>query len=175
MQFARRTFAAVLLLLSLAAPAAAQWAPPPQPYYGQGYNQANHGQFRSLQARVDRAQRRIEQLDRRDHLSNREARRLRDLARDVRNDLFRAARDGLNYNELRRFETRIRDLEFRIQREARDGNRYNDRRVADRDRAISANLQDLEVAVEQESGAVQSFLLSGDARDALPLLERMLE
>ncbi|HET9356392.1 MAG TPA: hypothetical protein VFO42_09550 [Sphingomicrobium sp.] len=126
---------AAALTIAAAAPAAAQWAPaPPQPYYGQGYNQANYGQFRSLQARIDRAQRRIEQLDRRDILSNREARRLRDLARDVRSDLFRAARDGLNYNEMRRFEARVGQLEFRIQREARDGNRYGDRRLADRDR-----------------------------------------
>src|SRR5687767_15375457 len=93
-------FAVAASALVAVAPAAAQWAPPPpQPYYGQGYNQranVNHGQFRSLQARIDRAQRQIERLDRRDHLSNREARRLRDLARDVRNDFFRASRDGLN-------------------------------------------------------------------------------
>jgi hypothetical protein len=131
-------FAVAASALVAVAPAAAQWAPPPpQPYYGQGYNQranVNHGQFRSLQARIDRAQRQIERLDRRDHLSNREARRLRDLARDVRNDFFRASRDGLNYNELRRFEVRVADLELRIQREARDGNRYNDRRLTDRDR-----------------------------------------
>ncbi|MGD9894241.1 MAG: PAS domain S-box protein, partial [Dehalococcoidia bacterium] len=39
-------------------------------------------------------------------------------------------------------------------------------RVAERDREISANLHDLEVAVEQQSGAVQSYLLSDeDERD----------
>ena len=128
--------------LAVAAPAAAQWAPaPPQPYYGQGYGQGygygnvNYGQFRSLQARIDRAQRQIDRFDRRENLSNREARRLRMLALDVRNDLFRASRDGLNYNELRRFEGRIRDLEFRVQREARDwNNRYGRRDWRDRDR-----------------------------------------
>ena len=130
------SIAAAASAFAAAAPAAAQWAPaPPQPYYGQGYqNPVNHGQFRSLQARIDRAQRQIERLDRRNVLSNREARRLRDLARDVRNDLFRASRDGLNYNELRRFEVRVGELEFRINREARDGNRYGDRRLNDRDR-----------------------------------------
>jgi PAS domain S-box-containing protein len=39
-------------------------------------------------------------------------------------------------------------------------------RVAERDREISANLHDLEVAVEQQSGAIQSYLLSDeDERD----------
>ncbi len=38
-------------------------------------------------------------------------------------------------------------------------------RVAERDREISANLHDLEVAVEQQTGAVQNFLLSTDERD----------
>ena len=38
-------------------------------------------------------------------------------------------------------------------------------RVAERDREISLNLHDLEVAVEQQSSAVQNYLLSGDDRD----------
>jgi PAS domain S-box-containing protein len=38
-------------------------------------------------------------------------------------------------------------------------------RVAERDREISANLHDLEVAVEQQTSAVQNYLLSGDERD----------
>jgi PAS domain S-box-containing protein len=43
-------------------------------------------------------------------------------------------------------------------------------RVAERDREISANLHDLEVAVEQQSGAVQSYLLSDeDERDLTAL------
>src|SRR3712207_9544228 len=42
-------------------------------------------------------------------------------------------------------------------------------RVAERDRAISANLHDVEVAIEQESGAVQNYLLSGDDRDLMAL------
>src|SRR5215211_7747004 len=42
-------------------------------------------------------------------------------------------------------------------------------RVAERDREISANLHDLEVAVEQQSGAIQNYLLSGDERDLASL------
>src|SRR3712207_1651765 len=38
-------------------------------------------------------------------------------------------------------------------------------RVSEHERAVSADLRDLEVAVEQQSGAVQNFLLSGDERD----------
>ena len=141
---------AAALALAAAAPAAAQWAPappPPPPGYGYGYGygqpgygygQVNHGQFRVLQTRIDRAQRQIDRLDRRDVLSNREARRLREMAWDVRNDLMRAARDGLNYNEAQRFNARIVQLELRIQREARDwnrrGERYGQYGYSDRDR-----------------------------------------
>jgi PAS domain S-box-containing protein len=38
-------------------------------------------------------------------------------------------------------------------------------RVTERDRELSSALRELEVAVEQQSGAVQNFLLSGDDRD----------
>lgn len=38
-------------------------------------------------------------------------------------------------------------------------------RVSERDREVSAALRDLEVTVEQGSGAVQNYLLSGDDRD----------
>lgn len=125
---------ATILAIAAAVPATAQWAPAPQPYgYGQhGYGNVNHGQFRSLQVRVERALRQIERFDRRNILSNREARRLREQALDVRGDLFRAARDGLNYNELRRFEMRVGQLEFRINREARDLNRYSGQGYGDR-------------------------------------------
>ncbi|MFN8557716.1 MAG: PAS domain S-box protein [Dehalococcoidia bacterium] len=42
-------------------------------------------------------------------------------------------------------------------------------RVSERDRAVSADFRDLEAAIEQQSGAVQNFLLSGDERDLAQL------
>src|SRR5205085_11352788 len=38
-------------------------------------------------------------------------------------------------------------------------------RVSERDRQVSGAFRELEVGVEQQSGAVQNFLLSGDDRD----------
>jgi hypothetical protein len=115
--------------LSLAAPAAAQYAPP----YGQAYGYNNYGQIRSLQVRVDQLQRQIRRLDQRNILSNREAARLLDDSRDLERRLHRSARNGLSRQEVYAVESRLRNLEIRIQREARDGNRWGDRRYGDRD------------------------------------------
>ncbi len=131
------TAVAALSAAAVAVPAAAQWAPQPNYGYGQGYGQGlnNYGQIRALEARVVQAQREIDRLDRRNVLSNREARQLRNNAQDIRSDLRRASRDGVNYREFARFERRVSDLQLRIQREARDGNRYGDNRSwSDRDR-----------------------------------------
>lgn len=119
--------------LTAAAPAAAQYAPP----YGNayGYGQNHYGHVRSLQVRIDRLQRQIRQLDRRNILSNREAARLMDDSRDLERRLRRNARDGrgLNYNEARAVEVRLARLEQRLFRDARDGNRWGNN-WSDRDR-----------------------------------------
>lgn len=117
------TAAAAVSALAVAAPAAAQWAPAP----GYGYNQ-NYGQVRVLQARVDQLQRQIRHLDRRNILSNREARGLMNEANSVEYRLRRMAGYGLNYAEARDIQYRIQRLEYRIQREARDGNRWQNGR-----------------------------------------------
>lgn len=122
--------AAAAIALTAAAPAAAQYYPPQAQGYGYGYN--NYGQVRRLEARVEHLRRQIAQLDRRNILSEREAARLRDRARDLRHDLRRAAHDGLNHREINRFHQRIAELEYRIRREASDGNRW--RGYGDRDR-----------------------------------------
>lgn len=117
--------------LTVAAPAAAQYAPP---LYGSAYN---YGQVRNLQVRIDRLQTQIRQLDRRNVLSNREAARLMDDTRDLERRLHRNARDGrgLNYNEARAVEVRIARLEQRMFHDARDGNRWgNNNNWSDRDR-----------------------------------------
>ena len=107
--------------LTAAAPAAAQWAPPP---YGHAYGYNNYGQVRRLQARVDQLQRQIVRLDRRDILNKREARHLLGESRDLERRLHHSARNGLSGREAYAIERRIQRLEYRIQREARDGNRY---------------------------------------------------
>jgi len=119
--------------VAVAAPAAAQWAPPPaygygQQPYGNAYGYNNYGQVRRLQVRIDQIQRQINRLDSRDVLSEREAARLRQESRSLEYRLRNAARYGLNGRERYDIERRIQRLEFRVQREARDGNGWrNDR------------------------------------------------
>jgi len=128
--------------LTAAAPAAAQWNAP----QGNAYGYNNYGQVRRLDARIDAMQRQINNLDRRDILSEREASRLRNEARNLEQRLHYASRNGLNGREIYYVERGIQHLEVRIQREARDGNgrrdagywrddgRYRDGQWIDRDR-----------------------------------------
>ena len=108
--------------LAVAAPAAAQWAPPAPQGYGYGYN--NHGQVRRLEARVDHVRRTIRQLDRRNILSDREARRLGEEARYLDQRIDHLARNGFSGRDRYDIEHRLARLEQRIHREANDGNRY---------------------------------------------------
>jgi hypothetical protein len=103
--------------------------------YAYGYN--NHGQMRSLHMRLNRLQHRIDRLDSRDRISEREARRLREDARDLERRLHRATRYGLNPHEHGRIEERLQRLEYRLMRDANDGRRWDDRNrygYPDRDR-----------------------------------------
>ena len=113
--------------LAVAAPASAQYYPQPR---GNAYGYNNYGHVRSLQARVNQLQRRIERLDGRDRISEREARNLRDDARDLERRLFRSSRNGLSPREVANIEQRIQRIEFRLMRDARDGrnNRWGDNR-----------------------------------------------
>ena len=128
------SFAAAASALAVAAPAAAQWrSPQPAPQgYAYGHNN-NYGQFRSLQVRVDNVQRRIARLDNRHRITEREARRLREDARELERRLYRSARNGLSWREAQAIEQRLQRLEWRLQRDARDGRRYSGNSV-DRDR-----------------------------------------
>jgi len=127
--------------LAVAAPASAQYFPVPQGN-AYGYNN-NYGQVRRLQVRIDRIQRQIERLDRRNILSNREARRLFEESRDLERRLARLGRNGLNFRERQNIEVRIARLETRVRLEATDGNGrrgygynngYNGQYAYDRDR-----------------------------------------
>jgi hypothetical protein len=128
--------------LAVATPAAAQYYPgPPPPYgapYGNAYGYNNYGHVRALQVRLNNLERQIQRLDRRDRVSEREARRLREEARDLERRLAYASRGGLSPREFASIEYRLQRLEQHIWREANDGNRWrNDRRDGrwiDRDR-----------------------------------------
>lgn len=131
------TIATAASALAVAAPASAQYYPQPR---GNAYGYNNYGQVRSLQARVNNLQRRIDQLDRRNVLSNREARGLREDARDLERRMYRAGRNGLNINERQQIEYRLARLEQKLMRDANDGRggwnnqRYRDGGYIDRDR-----------------------------------------
>ena len=113
--------------LVAAAPAAAQWYPQQPQGYAYGYD--NYGQARRLQIRIDQLQRQINYFDRRNILTDREARRLRAESRGLERRLRYASSYGLNGRERYDIERGIQGLEYRIQREARDGNRYGYRQA----------------------------------------------
>ena len=116
------TLAAAASALAVATPAAAQYYPQPQGYaYG---HQGNRGLARSLQVRIDNIQRQIERLDRRNVLSDREARRLRQDSRDLERRLRYVRYNGLHPAEGYDIERRLTRLEQRLWRDARDGNRW---------------------------------------------------
>ena len=116
--------------VAASAPASAQVDPQ---RYGWGYSNPDwrfSGGY--LQQRLDRVRNRIERLDQRDRLSEREARYLRQEVRELRYRLNRQAWNGLGRGERRNLELRIDRLEQRVFREARDANGrrggYGDRR-----------------------------------------------
>jgi TolA-binding protein len=116
--------------LAVAAPAAAQWAPPVynyQPYdYGRGYN--FHRFAGQMEQRVQRVRNDIRQLQQRRILSWREARSLDYQAQQIQRRIYNRSRNGLQPMEARGLENQIRNLEFRISREARDWNNRPNRR-----------------------------------------------
>lgn len=131
--------AAGLSALAAAAPAAAQYYPntgygqPAYGYgqqgYGYGYNNADqHGLIRSYIVRADQLRQRIERLDSRDRISEREARRLRSDAAELQRRTRDYARGGLSFNERRDLDVRMARLQQRIGIDRRDGrNQWVDR------------------------------------------------
>ena len=110
------SLAAAGAALAIATPAAAQYYPGPYGApYGNAYGYNNYGQVRSLQVRIDRIERQINQLDRRDRIRDRTADRLRDEANSLERRLRHAARDGLSPWEANNIQVRIARLEQRVQ------------------------------------------------------------
>jgi hypothetical protein len=117
--------AAGLSALTVATPAAAQWNGQPQGY-GYGYNNRDqHGLIRSYIVRADQLRQRIERLDSRDRISEREARRLRQDAAELQRRVRAYANNGLTSNERRDLDYRIARLQQRIQMDRRDGRNGN--------------------------------------------------
>jgi hypothetical protein len=110
--------------LAVAAPAAAQWAPPVYHYspynYGRGYSGIRFAQ--AMQARVQRIRADIRNLEVRRIVSYREARALDNEARSIERKVYRSTGNGIQPGEARNIERRIQRLEYRISREASDRN-----------------------------------------------------
>lgn len=102
--------------LTAAVPAAAQYYP------GQGYGYNQGGLVRSYIVRADQLRQRIDQLDRRDRISNREADRLRRAAADLQGRTRAYARDGLSNRERYELDQRFAQLQQAIRYERFDGN-----------------------------------------------------
>ena len=89
--------------LAIAAPAAAQWAPPVynyQPYnYGRGWNYHQYAQ--SMEQRVQRIRADIRQLQQRHIVSWQEARSLENQAADIQRRIYRKSRNGIQPGEAR--------------------------------------------------------------------------
>lgn len=108
--------------VAVSAPAAAQWAPPQPQGYAYGY-QGNYGQVRRLEVRIQQIRQQIRQLDRRNILSNREARRLEAEARSLQYRVRQLGYNGISQRERYGIERRIARLEWEVRRQATDGNR----------------------------------------------------
>ncbi|MEO5578705.1 MAG: hypothetical protein ABIR25_06615, partial [Sphingomicrobium sp.] len=95
--------------------------------YGNAYGYNNQGQARRLMVRINQIERQIDHLDRRNILSNREARQLGYQANMLERQLRQASYNGLNGYERRNFEVQIARLEQNIRYQASDGNHWGDR------------------------------------------------
>lgn len=115
--------------VAVAAPAAAQWAPPVYRYQPYNYTAYSNVRFaQAMQVRVQRIRNDIRVMDARNILSRAEARSLDRQARDVQRNIYRASRNGLRIREARALERQIRNLEIRVSREAADWDRRPNRR-----------------------------------------------
>ena len=128
--------------LAIAAPAAAQFTLSVGTQYGQygnqygqygnqygsAYGYDNRGQVRNLMIRINQLERQIDQLDRRNILSDREARQLSYQANMLDRQLRQQSYNGLSGYESRNIEYRIAQLEQNIRYQANDGNRWGSNR-----------------------------------------------
>lgn len=126
--------AAVATSAVAAVPASAQYYPAPQGY-GYGYNNNQQGLVRSYLVRADQLRQRIERMDSRDRISEREARRLRNAAIDLQRRTRAYASNGLSWRERQELDRRFAQLQQALRYERNDGNNrrggWDDRRGYD--------------------------------------------
>jgi hypothetical protein len=129
--------AASLSVFAAAAPAAAQYYPGYDQPRGYGYNEHDQqGLIRSYIVRADQLRQRVERLDSRDRISEREARQLRSAAADLQRRARDYARNGLSFGERRDLDMRFARFQQQLRIDVRDGqhNRWAGRgRDFDRD------------------------------------------
>ncbi|WP_205480944.1 hypothetical protein [Sphingomonas arenae] len=116
--------------IAAASPAAAQYYP------GQGYGYRLDQSSRNYIVKTDQLRSRIEQLDRRNRISEREARWLRSHAADLQQRARSYAQSrGLNSRERHDLDNRIAWLRSQIRDDVRDGNNgWRDGQYRNRDR-----------------------------------------
>ena len=114
--------AAGLSVFAAAAPAAAQYYPGQPAPYGNAYGYNNGGIVQSYLVRADRLRQRVERLDQRNRISEREARRLRESAIDLQGRTRAYARNGLDGRERYELDQRFARLEQQIARQRYDNN-----------------------------------------------------
>lgn len=171
--------AAGLSAFAAAAPAAAQYYPQPnygynQPY-GYGYND-QQGLVRSYLVRADQLRQRVERLDSRDRISEREAARLRAAALDLQRRTRAYAQNGLNNRERYELDQRFAQLQQALRRERFDdnnrwgGDRYDDDRYGRYGRYDGARYPDGRLVNDRDRDGVDDSVdhwidLNGDGRD----------
>jgi hypothetical protein len=134
------TVAAAASALAIAAPAAAQYYPAPQGYgYNNGYNGHNGynnrgSSYRALQARIDRLQYQIRDLDQRNLLTNRQAAQRFEQSRIIERQLRNLSRNGLSRQEAYNLERGIADFERQVWRDTNNGRGWGRNNWNDRDR-----------------------------------------
>jgi predicted RNase H-like nuclease (RuvC/YqgF family) len=137
--------------LTIAIPAQAQWYPQQQQRGGwddrdddryedrrgdrdrryegdgrRGYDRQDYGRVQAIRAQIDQLRYRVERIDRRDRISEREAAALRRAVYELRLQFRDFSRDGLSNREARFLQDRINRVRDRLhyERQDRDGRRW---------------------------------------------------
>jgi hypothetical protein len=131
--------------LTAAVPAQAQWYPQQQQrggwddrdddryedrrddrYERRGYDRNDYGRAQAIRAQIDQLRYRVDRIDQRDRISEREAAALRRAVYDLRLQFRDLNRDGLSNREARFLQDRISRIRDRLryERQDRDGRRW---------------------------------------------------
>jgi len=115
------SFAAAAATLASAAPASAQWAPPP--HYGYG----TQGGVERYEARVQELRMRVREMSARGVISYREANRLEREAAAIDRQIWGKSRHGLSWGDRAYLDQRIGRFQQWVEMSARGGRGYGHR------------------------------------------------